>query len=198
MKLSRPAAVFAAVVLLAGGAAMAVNAATTTNPVALCSNDKTGVLTAPSSTSGNCARGSTKFTVGSSADVQALAGRVDTAEGRLTALETSDADHDAEIAALRNDVDGLLGGELTVQASSNGGVASTFRVSFSGVRLQPGSYVIFQSGFGGVPFANVVASDGTFFGSRITGCGMDAYATGVSVDGDPVESDHISTGPDCP
>lgn len=103
MKLSRPAAVFAAVVVLAGGAAVAVNAATGTDPVTLCSSAKTGAVTLPNS-SGACAKGTTAFSVASDAAVQALATRLGAAESDVTAAEarlaTAEADLDAADARL--------------------------------------------------------------------------------------------------
>src|SRR5687767_6656070 len=86
MKLSRPAAVFAAVVTLAGGAAVAVNATTGTDAVTLCSSAKTGAVTLPNS-SGACAKGTTAFTVASDAAVQALEAQNATQAQAIQALQ---------------------------------------------------------------------------------------------------------------
>ena len=98
MKLSRPAAVFAAVVVLAGGAAVAVNAATGTDPVTLCSSAKNGAVTVPNS-SGVCAKGTTAISVASDAAVQALATRLGTAETDLTAAQARIAATEAGLNA---------------------------------------------------------------------------------------------------
>jgi hypothetical protein len=79
MNFSRPAAVFAAVLTLAAGTAVAVNAATQTHPVKLCSNNLTRIVSVPNS-AGNCAGGNRTFYVAEDADVKALATRVDQLE----------------------------------------------------------------------------------------------------------------------
>ena len=99
MKLSRPAAVFAAVVILAGGAAVAVNATTGTDPVTLCASAKNGAVTVPDS-NGTCAKGTNPISVASAAAVQALGTRLGTAETDLAAAQTRIAATETDLAAV--------------------------------------------------------------------------------------------------
>lgn len=187
MNISRPAAVLAAVVLLAGGVGVAVNAATTTNPVQLCSNNKTGAVTVPLA-NGNCAKGTTAFYVGSDADILALAKRVDKAEAALAAL------------SLR--LGNLEPGDISVRAyiETNGQPA----YEIAGTDLLPGSFVVahYTHDENGEGESNLSAVDD--FGNAAhlfqTDCHIsNVYFTGVAEDGTtPVFSVVTPTGPGCP
>lgn len=187
MKLSRPAAVFAAVVLLAGGVGVAVSAATTTHAVKLCSNNKTGAVTVPNA-NGDCAKGTTAFFVGSDADILALATRVDKAESALAALSTR--------------LGNLEPGDISVYAyvETNGEPA----YSVNGTDLLPGTWVVahYTHADYGDQEANValVQGDGTAATLFQTGCNAsNVYFTGVANDGStPVSSVLTVTGPGCP
>lgn len=187
MKFSRPAAVFAAVVLLAGGVGVAVNAATTTNPVKLCSNNKTGAVTVPLA-NGTCAKGTTAITVGSDADILALAKRVDKAEAALAALSTR--------------LGNLEPGDISVYAYVETNGEPAYEVT--GTDLLPGSSVVAHythDEFGeGESSLSAVDDFGNFAHLFQTGCNIsNVYFTGVAEDGStPVFSEVTATGPGCP
>lgn len=87
MSFHRSAAVVASAVILTGGAVVAVNAVTTTDPVTLCRSLKTNAVSAPSS--GVCPKGSVGFDVANDADVQGLITEIDELRSNLNPLEVS-------------------------------------------------------------------------------------------------------------
>ena len=141
MKLHRPAAVLAAAVILATGAVVAVNAVTATSPVTLCSNNRNGAVTVP--VDGACAKGTTGFSVANDSDVQAVAGRIDTVEPAVEALEVAAADQAARIAELETKVAALMRpGEITVTSEPLSTAPGFYRVSITGSGLEPETNVI--------------------------------------------------------
>jgi hypothetical protein len=213
MKFSRPAAVFAAVVLLAGGIGVAVNAVETSQPVKLCSNNKTGAVTVPTA-SGDCPRGTTAFFVGSDSDILALANRVGAAESAATALATRVAKAESSLstaekglAQAENAIERLntrMGyvepGEITVNAYVETNNEPAYQVN--GSDLAPGSSVVahFTTVEFGVSQAALLAVDdyGNFAHLFQTGCNTsNVYFTGTAVGGTPVSSVTTLTGPGC-
>jgi len=217
MKLSRPAAVFAAVVTLAGGAAVAVNAATGTDPVTLCSSAKNGAVTVPSS-SGACAKGTTAFTVASEAAVQALATRLGTAEtdltaaeariaateadlagveARIAATETELADQAAALQVLDHDFREFTPSTLEVEGPTRfGDLQWTVRVL--GVGLKPGADVRMHSRMGQFPpgssVLTTVSNDGTVNATTTQMCNVHSvYFSTLTDGGDPISTDVIAS-----
>jgi hypothetical protein len=191
MKLSRPVAVFAAVVLLAGGAAVAVNAATS-SPVKLCSNSKTATVSIPSS-SGDCAKGFTPFYVASDADVQALATRLGQAETRAD-------EQAAAIDALEVAVEDLKPGTLTVTAEPQSG--NSWNLTVTGARLWPGAAVTahyFHLNLQTTSQLGVVADDGTVNLPDTKSCAdTNVYYTTFTRDDVEISSEGFVKGPGCP
>lgn len=199
MKFSRPAAVFAALVILTSGGSVAVGAAVTqTDPVMLCSNDRTGAVSVPEG--GTCPRVTTEFGVASDADVAALAGRVDTAEGSLSAhssdlaglatsdiaqagriadleaakssLEAENAAQSTRIAELEAAVAALLPGTLTVTFSPAS--EGFYSYSVRGTELKPGTDVVKVDEFSRIVLGQV-ATDGTFAGNVLAACARGSF-----------------------
>jgi hypothetical protein len=184
MKLSRPAAVFAAVVLLAAGIGVAVNAAEGTQAVKLCSNNKTGAVTVP--TSSGCARGSTGFYVGSDADILALANRAARAEDAIGRLEAR--------------MGHVEPGEISVVAYVETNTEPAYQIN--GSDLEPGSSVVahFTTVEFGVTQAALLTVDdsGNYAHLFQTGCNTsNVYFTGTAAGGTPVSSVTTLTGPGC-
>jgi len=213
MQLSRPAAVFAAAVILAGGAAVAVNATTGTDPVTLCSSAKNGAVTVPSS-SGGCAKGTTAFTVASDAAVQALAGRVAAQEtenaGQATTIATLQAQNAAQAQAIQDlqQADEVLADRISVLRpgvltliSYPQKPAFNWAWILSGSSLKPGEPVIVHFLDEGVPREQArasVADDGSVFLQEVSDCDRtEVYVTTVTWDGRPVSSNTVQTGPGC-
>jgi hypothetical protein len=209
MKFHRPAAVLASAVILASGAAVAVNAATATDPIKLCSNAKTSVVSIPGS-GGACARGTTEFFVADNSDVQALAGRMDAAEGLLTSQDTRLGDVETTSTAQANKISALEGQvaalekavaammpTLTVTATELPPITNAYQVALAGTKLKPGSPVVVHSN-GDVEVATTVASDGTAAFTWAPDCyWVPLYVTGTTADGDPITSNTIENGPGC-
>lgn len=218
MKLSRPAAVFAAVVILVGGAAVAVNATTGTDPVTLCASTKSGAVTVPDG-NGDCAKGTTAFSVASDAAVQALASRLGTtetglsaaetrlaaaetdlsaAETRLAAAEAELADQAAALAALDHDFREFTPSTLEVEGPTRfGDIQWTVRAV--GVGLKPGADVRLHSRLGQFPPSSSViasvAADGTVSVSSTLMCNQHSVFFSTLTDGgDPISTDVIASG----
>jgi len=186
MKLSRPVAVFAAVVLLAGGVGVAVNAATSTQAVKLCSNNKTGTVTVPGS--GNtCPKGTSGFSVGSDADIQALANRADRAQTALDGVNVR--------------LNLLEPGDISVNAYVETNDEPAYDVD--GSDLEPGSWLVahYTTVEFGESQSNLIQVDDFGNASILfqTGCNTsEVYFTGVAADGGtPVYSITTHTGPGC-
>lgn len=133
MSLHRPAAVVAAAAILTTGAVVGVQAVTTTTqPIKLCAKNIGRTVSYPLA-NGSCPSGTTAFHVARASDVQALATRVDSAEGtisaqggKITALEGAVAAQSARI----NDLETLPAGDAY---STN---------NFTGPRLAPQDWTV--------------------------------------------------------
>lgn len=194
MNLSRPATVFASAVILASGAAVAVNAATGTDPVTLCSNAKSGAVTVPGS-NGSCAKGTTSFAVASDAAVQALGVRVGAAEAEVTrqaaALEALDRD-------FRNFTPSTLALERIDVITEH----VYWSVRVVGVGLKPGAEVRLHLKRGPEPASStvrtVVGGDGTVGVATTMSCDdRIVYFTSETDGGDPIGTSVIPEGPGC-
>jgi hypothetical protein len=197
MKFSRPVAVVAAVILLTGGM-VAADAATSTSPIKLCSNNSSRVVQIPPK-SGTCARGTTEFFVASQADVAALAQRVDTAESTLTTYGTRISDAEtvnsaqasqlsaqaSQIAALQATVEKLKPGRLVVTSTSLGAGAA-YSFSVSGSELKPGTdvYRVFENSYWGSKNLGQVAADGSFMANGGDACSFGPFHIEATRQGD--------------
>lgn len=223
MKLSRPAAVFAAVALLAGGTAVAVNAATQTDPVKLCANTKNSTVTVPAS-SGDCARGTTAFYVAADSDVRALGVRLDANEAGDAAQATAIGENSQDVAALESQnatqaqaiqalqaanqalaarVDALHPPSITI-TTKPGGFAGTFELVVVGDSLQPGASVFLNRTVGNTvedtELFHKVGSNGLL---RVTYEGMPCEWTNIAVrsidlQGNMVTSNRVARPDGCP
>jgi uncharacterized coiled-coil protein SlyX len=215
----RSVGVLVSVVALAAGAVVAVNAATTTEPVKLCANDTTGAVSLPRPT-GACPQGTTKVFVANSADVRALAKRMDALEGAVTlhgsrlgevdATNTEQADDisalEGQVAELQQTVDDLRPADLQLAAEVNN-AGTSYVVRITGTRLKPDSPVALHfTSPGNSGSANpvsftwgAVGSDGNFSSIDYSAlCSqVSAYATGLAPNGDTITSNVIEKGPAC-
>jgi len=200
MKLSRPVAVFAAVVLLAGGAAVAVHAADPA-PTMLCSNDRTSAVSVPSA-GGACAKGTTDFYVASDGDVRALATRLGAAETlasqqaeNIEALTAADAALDERISALESDA-------FLFRLTATPVDQESFMYTLTGIGLKPDALIRIHYVQDGIQFDSNwgrLQSDGTVSGTSNSHCSVTnlSFET-VLPDDRPVLTNVIDKGPGCP
>jgi hypothetical protein len=179
MKLSRPVAVVAGVVLLAGGMVTA-DAATSTSPTRLCSNNISRVVQVPPK-SGICPNGTTSFSVGSQADVAALAAANAALQTRVAELEPTGPW--IEVGGFGRDFGGLP------------------RIRVSAHNLAPGSDVTLTKTIGDGSRSTLLLgradAGGRFELETFIGCTKDIVIGGVGDDGGPAYSEVIGTLPSC-
>ncbi|MEV7398265.1 hypothetical protein [Aeromicrobium sp. NPDC092404] len=135
MKKSHAVAVIAAFILVGAGSAVAVDAATTTPPIKLCKASKGGTVSAPGS-SGACPKKTTAFYVASSADVQALAARLDAAETANADQADRIADLEAAVEDLQNGTEEPPGQTLSITGTYNMNGTFDAHISSTGLANQ--------------------------------------------------------------
>jgi hypothetical protein len=171
------------------GSAFTVGAVTTIDPVTLCIKKDAVRL----SDTDRCTARETRVQVASADDAAALAGRLDSDEAAIAALEASNAAHQVAIQEL---VAVVFPGELTAE------VIPGFGVEFHGTNLEPGSAVTGYARLAiGGTFAMevdaVAAPDGTFYYHQppLSCVGLtlvvEEWVTGAGRSGEAVESNHV-------
>lgn len=189
MKLSKPAVIVVAVAALIGSG-FAADAATTTSPVKLCSNAKSGVVEVPKA--GTCAKGATAFYVASQGDVQALTSRAD-------ADDSSDAALAARVATLEAQVAELLPGSISVTTTQV--VDGLFNINVVGTKIPAGTYVDVRGRTPDAYQSSILLAQSTFGAdgkAQLSGvqCGFAPYQVKTS-DGENQVIQNISAVPGC-
>lgn len=211
MKFSKPAVIAVSVAALIGGG-VAADAATTTNPVKLCSNKVIQTVSVPKN--GNCPSNANTFFVASQADVAALAGRMDSAASaaaaqaaKITALEAANqalaaknAEQDDALTTLNDRVGALETATPILHVSTTHVYAYDYKLTLSGRNLKPGTVVYFsfldeatQQRY--VNSVSTVGPDGQISYEGPLNCDdRDFYATGIGLLDQEVKSNVVDMG----
>ena len=193
----RAAAVLLSTLLLGAGVTVAVSAATATDPIKLCSNNLNGIVKVAKND--QCPRGTTAFFVADNSDVQALAGRMDAAEGGLAAQANRISALEGQVASLAQAVEDSKPPTLILKTVDAG---ARYHLTIVGTKLRPGSKVRLHLVAGGnswsVEMEPTVGDDGTYEATDFIDCSyLHVYATGTTVDGLSITS-RVIDGPTCP